>query len=225
MPGDEIAAPKPNKEQNDTSGKNHWYDPYFWLLLITAIATSAAAYFTCNQWLTAVDSEKRQLRAYVGIEYIKIECPSCNSEKYTPILPVPGTIANDVFRVSIRNSGGTPARKLMFFISWVATPWPQGLANDFNFPDGARITVPGAAKETSVVVVHPNTSYESNAAIADANQFIAARNKTALLWVFGHIDYVDIFDAPQTTTFCYLYEPWQNQEKLSVACGRHNDAT
>ena len=136
MPGDKIAAPKPNKEQNDTSGKNHLYDPYFWLLLITAIVTSIAACFTGNQWLTAVDSEKRQLRAYVGVEYLKIECASCDSEKYIPILPVPGTIAKDFFRISVRNSGVTPARKLKVTTSAVTTTWPNKLPDDFNFADG-----------------------------------------------------------------------------------------
>src|ERR1700737_2812779 len=84
-----------------------------------------------------------KLRAYVGVEYLKIECASCDSEKYIPILPVPGTIAKDFFRISVRNSGVTPARKLKVTTSAVTTTWPNKLPDDFNFADGQKTTVPG----------------------------------------------------------------------------------
>jgi hypothetical protein len=205
--------------------KNHWYDPYFWLLLITASATSIAAYFTGNQSLTAVDNEKRQLRAYVGIESLKIECGSCDSEKYTPVLPIPGAIAKDFFRASLRNSGTTPANKLTVRINWAQTPVPQGWPNDFKFEDAPKMNIPGIVENASVAVIQPNSSYGTLGPIVDATPFIAARNKNIVLLVYGHIDYVDVFGATQWTTFCYLYEPWINQETLSTVCGRHNDAT
>jgi len=37
-------------------------------LVVTAIATTCAARYTYKQWLTADDTEKRSLRAYVFVE-------------------------------------------------------------------------------------------------------------------------------------------------------------
>jgi hypothetical protein len=192
-------------------------------LVLTFIATAFAAYYAREQWLTAVDNEKRQLRAYVGIESLNVECGSCNDEKYVPTLA--GTLSKDFFRISVRNSGKTPAKKLRNFINWVSTPWPSDLPIDFKFEDGAKINVPGTVDITALVAVQPNTSYESIIKITDATPLINARSKKTILWVFGHIDYVDIFDATRVTTFCYVYEPWRDPEQLYSACGRQNDAT
>jgi hypothetical protein len=40
----------------------------FVLLLLTTVATGFAAYYTHNQWMTAQDTEKRQLRAYILVD-------------------------------------------------------------------------------------------------------------------------------------------------------------
>lgn len=63
-----------NKNQNNTSpDKSHWRDPMSWLLLGTLFATAAAACYTKKQWETAVDSEQRQVRAYVSLRDIRLE--------------------------------------------------------------------------------------------------------------------------------------------------------
>jgi hypothetical protein len=58
IPAARIGAPK-RKESNPLD----W--AIFIFLVITALATAAAACYTRKQWLTASDTERRQLRAYV----------------------------------------------------------------------------------------------------------------------------------------------------------------
>jgi hypothetical protein len=43
------------------------------MLLGTLIATGFAANYTRNQWLVAVDTEKRQMRAYIFIDRSQAE--------------------------------------------------------------------------------------------------------------------------------------------------------
>ena len=54
-----------NPKASDARGKRH---PLDWLvflfLVLTFVATAAAACYTRKQWITADDTEKRQVRAY-----------------------------------------------------------------------------------------------------------------------------------------------------------------
>jgi hypothetical protein len=83
------------------------------------------------------------------------------------------------------------------------------------------MNIPGIAENAGLAVIQPNSSYETLGQIPDASPFTAARDKKVVLWVWGHIDYVDVFGATQATTFCYLYEPCVTQGKLSAVCGIH----
>jgi len=47
--------------------------------------------------------------------------------------------------------------------------------------------------------------------------------KFKTLYVFGRVDYTDIFGCPHWTTFCYFLDPRDNLHSYS-ACKEHNDA-
>ena len=47
-----------------------------------------------------------------------------------------------------------------------------------------------------------------------------AERKELSAWLYGHIDYLDVFDEPHVTTFCALYWPF---ESTNVLCDRHNE--
>ncbi|MBI1866714.1 MAG: hypothetical protein HYS06_00150 [Methylocystis sp.] len=192
---------------------------------LAALASAAAAGASGWQAWIAADAERRQLRAYVGVESLKIECLSCSDEKYAPSLPTAGSIYKDTITVFVRNSGSTPARSVKIRVNWTSTPWGVGLPENFEFRDPDAIKVPGLSDLTSSGVVHPNTSYENRSGITDARAFISARNKQSIMFLYGHIDYVDIFDKPQTTIFCYIYEPWAEDSRIFEPCPKHNDAT
>lgn len=58
---------KPRCGHKKPEGK-HWLEyAIFVFVVATALATTAAAYYTRRQWLTGQDTEQRQLRAYVDV--------------------------------------------------------------------------------------------------------------------------------------------------------------
>jgi hypothetical protein len=97
------------------------------------------------------------------------------------------------------------------------------LPENFDFPDSEGIRIPGISRTTGSMVVVPNTSFVNRGGIGDATDFISARDKKIVLFIYGHIDYVDIFDKLQTTTFCYVYNPWASDEKMFMPYYKHND--
>ena len=64
-----TAPPPANRNQRGAKPESkHWMEyAIFFFVVATAIATGFAAYFTGQQWQTAADTEKRQLRAYVAV--------------------------------------------------------------------------------------------------------------------------------------------------------------
>jgi hypothetical protein len=197
----------------------------FILLFFTLLATAIAACYTKKQSEISADTEKRQLRAFVGIDYFRLECPNCGEPTYVPSIPIPGYIAKDFFVVAVRNSGVTPARKLITFFNILEVPWGASLQKNFIFPDTEPTKFPNIEANRSAWLVPPNTSKEMLGSIFDARPIARAQNRTTVIYIYGHIDYVDIFDVPQTTIFCYRYEPWVDITKGFYPCDIHNDAT
>jgi hypothetical protein len=69
MSNGKNTQPTTNDEYKRSQRKSkHWLEyAIFGFVIVTALATGYAAYYTKNQWVTMEDSEKRQLRAYVGV--------------------------------------------------------------------------------------------------------------------------------------------------------------
>src|SRR5580692_2690709 len=93
----EPQIPNPS-DANPTSKKERKHPLDVWIfifLVLTFAATATAACYTRKQWLTAEDSEKRQLRAYVG--YV-----AGGVENF-------GDAQKQIFRMTRKNYGITPA--------------------------------------------------------------------------------------------------------------------
>jgi hypothetical protein len=54
----------------------------------------------------------------------------------------------------------------------------------------------------------------------DIETFKAAIKKQTTLFLYGHIDYCDIFGEPHSTAFCFKYVP--NGGLSLPKCDRHN---
>lgn len=190
MPGNEIAPPKSDKEQNGTSGKNHWYDPYFWLLVTTAIATSVAAYFTCNQWLTAVDSEKRQLRAYMTLkENLSLAKTEVRfSDPATPMRVISGIW---------QNSGNTPTTN---FIAKAACN-PE---KPFVFDDPTHVY-----QKIDRWVFGPHDEFPFFACPIRLQDIVTFEQTHSTVFIYGEAHYGDVFlpkDARHVTRFCVMMQ-------------------
>jgi hypothetical protein len=219
--------PEPNKHSDPAKQDQGRKLEKFAVLVAALAAFASAGAAGTGAWQASIasDTEKRQLRAYVGVESLKVECPSCNDANYVAVIPVPGAIIKDFILVTVRNSGTTPARKLKVQTNWTRTPWGNGLPENFDFPDSEGIVVPGISHTADSNVIIPNTSFVNHGGIGDARDFISAREKKIVLFIYGHIDYIDIFDKLQTTTFCYVYAPWASDEKMFMPYYKHNDIT
>jgi len=88
--------------QPRTSAKaepKHWLEYAIFLFVIaTAIATGFAAYYTRQQWLTAEDTEKRSLRAYIAIS-----------------TTIPIKMDSEKIVITMDNFGQTPAKDVVSF--------------------------------------------------------------------------------------------------------------
>jgi hypothetical protein len=75
MSSGEARHPRPEDNQGRVKPKRkHWLDVATFLFVVAAaVAAGFAAWYTRNQWLTAADTENRQLPAYVSLRDILIE--------------------------------------------------------------------------------------------------------------------------------------------------------
>ncbi len=178
------AAPAGRESHNPNSGnsearrayeKKHPLDVWIFVFLVfTFLATSAAAYFTGKQWLTADDQERRSLRAYVtangGGATISIE-PT------TKKIMMHGA-------VQIHNTGNTPAYKLLVKVAAKidkrdATPFTEIGPIDDEY--GPSILGPLAQVEIGAW-----TDY-------DPSQYAELEAGTLRTFIWGRVDYEDIF--------------------------------
>jgi hypothetical protein len=114
----EHGEPQANGHRCRSRAEKHpmeWFleSGIFLLLLFTLIATSVAACYTRKQWLTADDSEKRDLRAYVYLE------------THTVPFPRDGTPNRYAVALKLTNNGKTWARKLIVSHNVVTTRQPE----------------------------------------------------------------------------------------------------
>ena len=68
-PGHEHDQPNAADDQRATKRESkHWLEyAIFTFVILTSLATGAAAWYAREQWLVSQDTEKRELRPYVGI--------------------------------------------------------------------------------------------------------------------------------------------------------------
>jgi hypothetical protein len=192
-------------------------DPEFWLLLGTLMAASCAAYYTRQQWLTATDNEKRSLRAYIILTDVGIFCPDCGD---TALIPQALPEIRNSIRLRIENNGQTPAYNVSSVTNWTAVPdvSPDArLPERYSFPDPK----PPSDHFVSTSDIGRDKHTDSVGPIPD-DQIAVFRNagaKRSTLFIYGHIDYCDIFNEPHSTAFCFKY--FQNAGSLPI-CDRYN---
>lgn len=156
-----------------------------------AIATIALALFTFALWwatrrlvIDSNESSKRQLRSYVSVVATGKIPNSLN-----PLLPA--------FQIKIRNTGQTPAADVR---SW------RGIGIH-ELPLVTELKPPVAVTDTDLVI---GSQCESVLPIRRARPFTTEQINgvqmgTHAIYVFGRVEYRDVFDDLHFTDFC-LYE-------------------
>lgn len=180
-------------------GQNYWKQFAAWVetneKVISATGTAFIAAFTVvlafatgflyvatRDLVNGVDNTaKRQLRAYLGA------MPPVFGEKF------PNAIA-----VSIKNTGQTPATQIYGHLNWYWVPFGQGLPAEFAFPDF------NADDIGSVPTLGAGLEATFDFPIS-LDQLTREQNKETDLFIYGHIDYTDVFGDRQYTDFCWQY--------------------
>ena len=184
------------------------------MLFSTLVATSIAACYTKKQWEMAADQEQKSLRAYIIISDFGVFCPDCGDKTLTSASPV--TYANSI-RSRFENNGLTPATK----VAGITNLWPvrginSKLPSDFAFPDHEQngfVSVSDIGKDKHKEAVEEIGPRE-------LSMFRDAIASKTTLYIYGHIDYCDVFDQPHSTAFCIIY--MKDAGTALPLCDRYN---
>ncbi|MGC2414761.1 MAG: hypothetical protein WA459_18955 [Stellaceae bacterium] len=203
-------------------------DPRHWLeyaavalASLAFLASSFAAGFSGWQAWIARDTEQRELRAYLELTDIEVVCPDCTT--VGPVSPTryPG---RNFIHIRFENAGQTPARAIRFKTNWWVIPSKDApLPKIFEFPDysPSGVVPAGATNIVSTSELARDKHREGNGPIDhDIARFRAATNATSTIYLYGHLDYCDVFGKPRETGFCFLYVP-KIGEKLPI-CDQYN---
>ena len=185
---------------------------WFWeiaiglMVLGTLIATSVAAYWTSQQWATADDQEKRQLRAYVGLNPGDLEdLGDPEKQRWSGMRKNYGQ--TPAYDVSVIVFGQSVIKRGQPIVMGNPQPPPEIRGTITLFPQAElvmRIAGLGVPKEHVMQVVN-----------SDDFQFV----------YFGTIQYHDIFGKRQFTYFCWMYDRKHTSAKDADGCYGHNNST
>ena len=205
----------PNSIEPSRSSKHENKHPLeyaiFAFVCLTFVATGYAAKYAgdqaeiARQQLTvATDVEFRQLRAYVGIDAIKLR-PIANGSQVTADITIknygvtPANLVKVVARTTINSDRFVPEKALEH----------AALSNSFSL-------FPGATNERA--------SFGETVNAWDAWQ---SAQSIASVLVFGRIEYATVFTSDQrpqrqTTRFCV--DAYQKGAQTPEACQKYNEA-
>jgi hypothetical protein len=134
-------------------------------VVVTAIATSVAAYYTTKQWETAQDQERRSLRAYLGIANYKVDRAE-------------GAITFD-----IANGGQTPARNVRVVRNLKIDPAWKEYAKNLDFAD---LPESAGASRGSALVILPQKSFPFSLPV-EFDQFDQAKQGKWTVFLWGRL--------------------------------------
>lgn len=199
-------------------------------LLLAAIALLQAGVFglqarRLRQTVETIEkTERRSLRAYVGVSRIEMECANPGDPTYVlPALTTPGVLLGDFIAVKIKNFGPSPAKRVSVFAFLRVVPGPLLLPGDF-FAHNDRDTAPSGDVRISLsrLMLFPGQSAVVKVA-TDVREVRRGHDPANRAYVYGRIYYHDIYNRPWRTKFCYTWEPYHAHGQRFVPYEECND--
>lgn len=123
------------------------------------------------------------------------------------------------FQIIVENAGQTPAKSVSGHLNFWWDTTGGALPEGFGYPD-----FDGLSAGKSVAFLGPNKTMEFSFGM-DEVRLRAAEAGEISLFVYGHFDYVDVFDAKQSVTYCYKVLPSDDEGGRMAVWGDHNETT
>lgn len=175
------------------------------------------------------DTAKRQLRAYLGTDSLALKSDNLRSPNYTPPTVEPGKLIQDRLILVVKNFGNTPANGVVVTGQYHRNMPKAKLGNDFDFDGVIDMAVRGNNSNTAFVpapTICPGQVFTFEMQIADMTEFRrAAAGENLIVYVFGRIDYLDVYQETRATRFCYIYDPGRSEGTQFIPYERYNEAT
>lgn len=198
------AAKQDNRKNVNNDHSNLWMLRWTAVAALSAIGAVGFAKVTYD---STVDTAKKQLRSYIGVENIQLQLPSSKKANYLPSPMKRGVEVVDVVVLTLKNFGSTPASEVTTKMAWHAEPFLHQPHSKFSFPDPGPQLPADLDFIVSKCVVFPGQPLTSRIAIQDITPFLEAAALKKSLYLYGHVDYQDIYGQTHTTKFCYAYQP------------------
>jgi hypothetical protein len=166
-PGDDEA-----KSASAVTGEpRHWIEyGVLAFVIITAVATVMAAWYTRREWQSLVDNGRHQLRAYVFPDHAELVWG--------------GTAKPTMAEIVIKNSGQTPAYRVSTATVVAVDGYPPRTGPSVPAMPPTRTVVPPAGNYSlSVALPQPLTG----------DELWAIQKGTQAIYAFGEIAYADAF--------------------------------
>jgi hypothetical protein len=166
-----------------TTEARHWLEyGVFIFVIVTAVATATAAWYTRKEWESSVDNGRRQLRAYVFPDDANLIWQ--------------GTSKPMVAEIVIKNSGQTPAYRLSTATAVLVADLP--LSTDLpvpGLPPNRTVVPPAASYVLSTATDRPMT----------AEQLQGLQKGTQAIYAIGEVAYEDAFGECRMTRYRFFY--------------------
>ncbi len=195
-------------------------------VVATALAGVAGIYMsktydsTVKTYESNVDTAKRTLRAYVGMDSVSLQFPDLSKPNYKPEKLMAGTLERNRIRFVLKNFGSTPARNVVIYASWQPEPFLHQPSADFSFLDLRQRQQEGIELPTSKVVIQKDQQWPTDIAVHDLTPFRQAAHQEKTIYLYGHINYEDVYGEAHETKFCYILQP----DWILVPYRRNNSA-
>lgn len=235
IPPDNVEA----ETQGNSAGRNKEASDYRWsdepIVVVTAIIAAIALLQLfvfglqarrLRQTVEAMQStERRQLRAYVGVDDLAFEWPSERNPDYTPLdTETPGLIHKDFIKVTVKNFGLTPASDVTVYAYFASTPAFSRLPENFFRENDVDFVSQAAVRPTLArFTLHQGQTAISKSPLTDIRPLIRGRINLASTYVYGRVYYRDIYGRPWRRKFCFGWEPEHPGGERFVPYETYND--
>ena len=196
---------------------------YTVLTSIIMVAAVGTAIYSREQANTAADTERRSLRAYVGIdnEDIVLNCAACTNQNKATTADFYSD--ENMVTFPVENYGQTPAFDGNGIVGVKDMPPGRELPSNFNYPVGEPNQREPPRAYPWVIEPRETNHFGTFMDAANINLIKRAQNHQIWLYFYGQITYVDVFGCSAKVLFCFRYIPDNESKHRFAFCPEHNE--